>query len=176
MFIDKDSVFRNSALTHRLEILANEAIRANDSLFVEQTGCTIREYRVLRMIDEHGGIAFNEIMHITGLDRSLVSRLIRTLLERELIYRVNSKEDARRFGLFTTDSGKTTCERGRRLSAAAEEILFSPLLGDELQQLNDLLDKLVIWVRSPDYNAQLQDMQDMSTSFCRAKKQQEQSG
>lgn len=160
MQIDKDSVFHNSALTHRLEILAHEAIRANDPLFVEYTGCTIREYRVLRMIDEHGGIAFNEIMRITGLDRSLVSRLIRTLLERELVYRVNSKEDARRFGLFTTDTGKTTCQQGKQLSAAAEKILFAPLQDDELEQLNALLDKLVLWVRAPDYQEQLQILQD----------------
>lgn len=159
MEIDKDSVFRHSALTHRLEILAHEAIRANDPLFIEQTGCTIREYRVLRMIDEHDGIAFNDIMRITGLDRSLVSRLIRILLERELIYRVNSKEDARRFDLFTTEAGQKTCDHARQLSADAEDILFNPLQSDELRQLNALLDRLVLWVRSPDYQEQLKTIQ-----------------
>lgn len=156
MELDRDLIFRQSALTHRLEILANEAIRANDPLFVEQTGCTIREYRVLRMIDEHGGIAFNDIMRITGLDRSLVSRLIRTLLDRELVYRVNSKNDARRFGLFTTESGHATCERGRQLSAQAEQILFAPLAAGELEQLNALLNKMVGWVRDTEYQQQLE--------------------
>lgn len=164
MLIDKDGVFRNSPLTHRLEILSHETIKANDPLFVKHAGCSIREYRVLRMIDEHGGIAFNEIMHITGQDRSLVSRLISTLLERELIYRVNSKEDARRFGLFTTEQGERMCQRGRQLSAAAEEILFAPLQGNELQQLNTLLNKLAVWVRSPEYNERLKAMRDAYTN------------
>ncbi len=156
--IDKDKIFQNSALTHRLEVLVNEAIRLNDPLFVEQVGCTIREYRVLRMIDEHSGIAFNEIMHITGLDRSLVSRLIRILLKQELIYRVNSKKDARRFGLHATESGKATCEKGRQLSSEAEDLLFEPLLDGELEQLNQLLNKLVFWVRTTDYKQQLDDL------------------
>jgi len=86
--------------------------------------------------------------------------LIRTLLDRELIYQVNSKKDARRFGLFTTETGQETCGRGRQLSADAEKILFDPLQGDELEQLNALLDKLVLWVRAPDYHEQLQILQD----------------
>lgn len=159
MDMDLDTIFQNSALTHRLEVLVNEAIRLNDPLFMESIGCTIREYRVLRMIDEHGGIAFKEITRITGLDRSLVSRQIRTLLNRELIYRVNSKEDARRFELFTTETGKVACDRGRQLSAKAETILFEPLQAGELEQLNGLLDKLVFWVRSPKHSEQIQSIQ-----------------
>lgn len=159
MDMDIDTIFQNSALTHRLEVLVNEAIRLNDPLFVESMGCTIREYRVLRMIDEHGGIAFKEITRITGLDRSLVSRQIRTLLNRELIYRVNSKKDARRFGLFATEAGKAACNRGRQLSAEAEKNLFQPLQAGELEQLNSLLNKLAFWVRTPEFSEQIQTMQ-----------------
>lgn len=158
MDMDVNTIFQNSAMTHRLDVLVGESIRLNDPLFVEIIGCTIREYRVLRMIDEHGGIAFNEITRITGLDRSLVSRQIRTLLKRELIYRVNSKKDARRFGLHATESGKATCEKGRQLSSQAEDLLFEPLLDGELEQLNQLLNKLVFWVRTTDYKQQLDDL------------------
>lgn len=159
MSMDLNTIFQNSAMTHRLDVLVGESIRLNDPLFVESIGCTIREYRVLRMIDEHGGIAFNEINRITGLDRSLVSRQIRTLIKRELIYRVNSKTDARRFGLFTTETGKAACEHGRKLSAEAEKALFEPLQDSELELLNDLLDKLVFWIRDPSYSARVQTLQ-----------------
>ncbi len=155
MPIDKNAIVENRALTHRLEVLANEAININDPLFVQRIGCTIREYRVLKMIHEHNGIAFNEIMHVTGLDRSLVSRLIRSLLKQELIYRINSEEDARRFGLFTTKAGITACEQGNQLSAEAEEVLFEPLQQGELEQLHSLLNKLVFWVRDPTYKHHL---------------------
>lgn len=150
MDLDIDTIFQNCAMSHRMEVFVNESIQLYDPLFVENIGCTIREYRVLRMIDEHGGIGFKDITRITGLDRSLVSRLIRLLLERELIYRVNNKKDARRFGLFTTNSGKAACDCGRRLTAEVETKLFKPLQEGELEQLNNLLDKLVFWMRKSD--------------------------
>ncbi|HPQ97775.1 MAG: MarR family transcriptional regulator [Thiothrix sp.] len=152
----RDIIFQHSALTHRLDVLATDAIRVTDPLFVEHTGCTIREYRVLRMIDEHGGITFKDILVITGLDRSLVSRLIRILLERQLIYRVNSEQDARRFGLFTSETGRQRCQKGRELSAAAENILLAALAPQEMVALNSMLEKLFVRVSSANYAEQLQ--------------------
>ena len=159
MDLDLDTIFQRSALSHRMEVFVNESINLNDPLFIEKIGCTIREYRVLRMIDEHGGISFKEITRITGLDRSLVSRLIRILLKRELIYRVNDKKDARRFGLFTTETGEAACEVGRQLTAQAEENVFEPLQEGELDQLNNLLNKLAFWVRTPSYKERIEKMQ-----------------
>ena len=158
MDIDKDKVFQQSRLTHRLEILADEAIGATDPLFMEKLDCSIREMRVLRMIDDHPNIAFNEIMHITGLDRSLVSRLIRSLLEKKLIDRVNSEHDARRYGLFTTAKGKEYRAQGRILSDAAEALLWQPLEPSEVATLNVLLSKLLVWVRTHEYQAGVQDL------------------
>ena len=56
MDMDLDAIFQNSVMIHRLEVFVNEAIRLNEPLFVEQIGCTIREYRVLKIVDEYGGI------------------------------------------------------------------------------------------------------------------------
>lgn len=157
--MDIDTIFQNSVMIHRLEVLLNEAIRLNEPLFIEQIGCTIREYRVLKMIDEHGSISFKDITRVTGLERSLVSRQIRTLLNRELIYRVNSKQDARRFELFTTKAGKAACDSGRQLSSEAEKHLFKALQDDEVEQLNSLVNKLACWVRSPSYSKIVQGKQ-----------------
>ena len=162
MEIDKEQVFKNSRLTYRLETLANNAITANDPLFVEKLGCNIRELRVLRLIDDHPGIEFNEIMRITSLDRSLVSRLIRSLLDKALISRVNSTEDARRYGLFTTDTGKACRLVGRDLSNTAEALLWKPLKPNEVTQLKEMLGTLLTWVRSDEYQT---GVQDLYTSF-----------
>lgn len=153
MTLDKDKIFKKSRLTYRLETLANNAISANDPLFVEKLGCNIREMRILRLIDDHPGIEFNEIMRVSGLDRSLVSRLIRSLLDKALILRVNSTEDARRYGLFTTASGKTCRQLGRELSDTAEALLVQPLEPTEVEQLKEMLGKLLSWVRSEEYQS-----------------------
>ena len=157
--MDMDAIFQNSVMIHRLEVFVNEAIRLNEPLFVERIGCTIREYRVLKMVDEHGGISFKDITRVTGLERSLVSRQIRTLLKRELIYRVNSKQDARRFELFATKAGKTACDSGRHLSSEAEKHLFKALQDGEVEQLNSLVHKLSCWVREPSYSELIQSKQ-----------------
>lgn len=156
MAIDRKKVFKQSRLTYRLETLANQAISANDPLFVEKLGCNIREMRVLRLIDDYPGIEFNEIMYVSGLDRSLVSRLIRTLLDKGLVSRVNSTEDARRYGLFTTDMGKACRLVGRELSDTAETLLLQPLKPAEVEQLKEMLGKLLIWVRSDEYQTGVQ--------------------
>lgn len=158
MAINKELIFKNSRLTYRLETLANSAISTNDPLFIEKLGCNIRELRVLRLIDDHPGIEFNEIMRITGLDRSLVSRLIRSLLEKELVSRVNSTEDARRYGLFTTETGKACRLVGRELSDTAEALLWKPLKPDEVAQLKEMLGTLLNWVRSEEYQTSMQDL------------------
>lgn len=158
MAIDKDQVFKKSRLTYRLETLANNAISANDPLFVEKLGCNIREMRILRLIDDHPGIEFNEIMRVSGLDRSLVSRLIRSLLEKALILRVNNTEDARRYGLFTTDTGQLCRLIGRELSDTAEGLLVQPLEPAEVEQLKGMLGKLLSWVRSEEYQTGVQAM------------------
>lgn len=156
MTLDKDKIFKKSRLTYHLETLANNAISANDPLFVKKLGCNIREMRILRLIDDHPGIEFNEIMRVSGLDRSLVSRLIRSLLDKALILRVNSTEDARRYGLFTTASGKTCRQLGRELSNTAEALLVQPLEPVEVEQLKEMLSKLLSWVRSEEYQSGVQ--------------------
>ena len=158
-----EKAFLNDRLTFRLDVLAQEAIGANDAIFVETLGCTIREVRVLRLIDDYPGITFIEICQATGLERSLASRIIRRLLELELVRRDNDSEDARRFGLSTTKIGKERRIASRALSDSLEKVLFQPLEGNELRQLTSMLDRLALWVRSPEYKQALAERQTRRT-------------
>ena len=150
-----DKAFLNDRLTFRLDVLAAEAIGANDALFVEATGCTIREIRVLRLIDDYPGITFVEICRVTGLERSLTSRLIRHLLALELIEREGTESDARRYRLSTTELGKARRLTARALSDSLEALLTRPLGKEELDSLNSMLDRLATWIRSEEYGKTL---------------------
>lgn len=149
--------FRNERLTYRLNIVAQEAITANDAIFVRETGCRIRELRVLRLIDDKPGTTFAEIAKSTGFERSLTSRIIQTLLGACLIARENSSEDARVFLLSTTEKGKEVRQTARRLSDRLEVILTDPLSAQELRALNDILARLGNWVTSEEYRAALSE-------------------
>lgn len=147
--------FRNERLTYRLELVAQEAITANDEIFLRETGFRIRELRVLRLIDDTPGTTFAEIAKATGLERSLTSRIIRTLLGDGLIVRENSLEDARVFLLTTTPKGQNIRRIARQLSDRLEVILTDPLSDQELATLDGILDRLGSWITSEEYRTAL---------------------
>jgi DNA-binding MarR family transcriptional regulator len=149
--------FRNERLTYRLNIVAEQAIAANDHIFVRETGCSIRELRVLRLIDDSPGTSFREIATITGFERSLTSRIIQSLIGAGLIERENSPDDARVFLLRTTPKGQDVRRIARGLSDRLELILTDPLSHAELDTLNGLLDRLAVWVRSDVYHDRLSE-------------------
>ncbi|MCE8512659.1 winged helix-turn-helix transcriptional regulator [Ruegeria pomeroyi] len=146
-----DKTFKNERLTYRLNIVAQEAIQANDEIFLRETGCRIRDLRVLRLIDDRPGTTFAEIAKITGFDRSLTSRIIQNLIGAGLIERENSSEDARVFLLSTTPKGKEVRQVARRLSDRLEVILTDPLSAQEMRAFNEILARLGAWVTSEDY-------------------------
>lgn len=145
----------NRRLTFILDIIAKEAITANDDIFQERLGYTIRDLRVLRIVDDNPDITFVDICALTGLERSLVSRILQSLIRDGLLSRSSSTEDARKFHLSTTASGKYLRAEGRKLSDALEEILLEPFAPDERKGMFDLLERLGEWVRSGDYKAAL---------------------
>lgn len=146
-----NKTFKNERLTYRLNIVAQQAISANDEIFLKETGCRIRDLRVLRLIDDTPGTTFAEIAKITGFERSLTSRIIQSLLNSGLIERENSSQDARVFLLSTTEKGKEIRQVARRLSDRLEVILTDPLSAQELRALNGILARLGAWVTSDDY-------------------------
>lgn len=146
-----EKTFKNERLTYKLNIVAQEAITANDAIFFRETGCRIRDLRVLRLIDDTPGTTFAEIAKITGFERSLTSRILQNLIGAGLIYRENSTEDARVFLLSTTTKGKEVRQVARRLSDRLEVILTDPLSAQELRAFNEILERLGSWVTSEDY-------------------------
>jgi len=150
-----NKTFKNERLTYRLNIVAQQAISANDEIFLKETGCRIRDLRVLRLIDDTPGTTFAEIAKITGFDRSLTSRIIQGLIGAGLIERENSSQDARVFLLSTTERGKEIRQVARRLSDRLEVILTDPLSAQELRAFNEILARLGSWVTSEDYRLAL---------------------
>jgi DNA-binding MarR family transcriptional regulator len=150
-----DAIFKNERLTYRLNIVAQQAISANDEIFLKETGCRIRDLRVLRLIDDSPGTTFADIAKITGFERSLTSRIIQNLLGAGLIERENSSHDARVFLLSTTEKGKEIRQVARQLSDRLEVILTDPLSAQELRSLNEILARLGSWVTSEDYRLAL---------------------
>lgn len=151
------SALPNRRLTFILDIIAKEAISANDDIFVAKLGYSIRELRVLRIIDDNPEITFVDICGMTGLERSLVSRILQTLIRDGMLLRTSSPDDARKYHLCTTARGKDVRLKGRMLSDSLEEVLLEPFTGEERDRMFDLLERLGVWVRSEEYRSTLQE-------------------
>jgi DNA-binding MarR family transcriptional regulator len=152
-----DKTFKNERLTYKLTIVAEQAIVANDQIFLKATGCRIRDLRILRLIDDTPGTTFAEIAKITGFERSLTSRIIQNLISAGLIERANSSHDARVFLLSTTAKGKEIRHLARQVSDQLEVILTDPLSAHELRSLNEILERLGSWVSSEEYQVVLEN-------------------
>ncbi len=138
-------------MTFRLASLAQQAIEVNDDIFVEKVGLPIRALRVLRFIGDNPGTTFVDIAEVTAIERSQVSRIIQSLLSKELIKRQNSPIDARRFQLYITAKGEETRAIGRIVSDGLEEILLEPLSPTALAAFDRALAQLSQWLRSDEY-------------------------
>ena len=149
-------IFQNDRLTYRLNIVAQEAIAINDPIFVRETGFNLRELRVLRIICDNPGVSFADIAKMTGLEKSLTSRLIQKLLKADMIERENSTQDARVFMLNPTEQGCEIRKKAREVSNRLEAILTDPLTTTEMEQLKNYLERLGAWVGSQDYRAELE--------------------
>lgn len=149
--------FPSKRLTFLLEIIADEAIAGNDAIFVRELGYSIREMRVLRIVDDTPGTTFVDIWQKSGLERSLTSRILQKLLGDGLLLRTSSGTDARKYHLTTTEKGKALRQRGRAVSDALEALLLAPFPGEDRARLLAQIEKLGLWVRSDEYRRMLDD-------------------
>jgi DNA-binding MarR family transcriptional regulator len=155
-----DRIFLNDSLTYRLNVLADEAIEMGEPMFQRHVGCSIREMRVLRIVDDNPGINFAEIVRATRLERSLTSRLIQRLLGLGFIERRPTPGDARLYRLFATELGRRKRADAQRLTEEAEAIIASPLTPKQLRALDETLETLARWVRSEDFARQIAELDD----------------
>jgi DNA-binding MarR family transcriptional regulator len=154
-----DSGFPSKRLTYLLEIIADEAIAGNDALFMRDLGYSIREIRVLRIVDDSPGITFVEIWEKSGLERSLTSRILQKLIGDGLLVRTSSGTDARKYHLSTTPKGQALRQRGRVMSDALEALLLDPFPPADRARLFEQIERLGRWVRSDDYRLALERFQ-----------------
>lgn len=135
-------------LTFLMDIIAGEAIRANDGIFQRELGVSIHELRVLRIVDDNTGISFDHILRVTGLGQRSVAPHLRKLMEAGLVTRESGE-------YRTTEAGKALRQHGRAVSDSLEELLLGPLTRSEREALFAQLEMLAHWVRSETYHQTL---------------------
>jgi DNA-binding MarR family transcriptional regulator len=80
---------------------------------------TPRQYAVLLAVEEMPGVSQTGLVERTGIDRSTLADIMRRMIEKGLVQRERTTEDARTYAVWLTRKGTATL---RKMRPVAEEV------------------------------------------------------
>lgn len=115
--------------------------RGNEAL--APLGLHIKEYAGLNVLNATGPLSQQELGEVLGVDRTTMVAVVDELERKGLVQRDRNPDDRRAYALAVTDEGRSMLRRSRRLLATAERKFVAPLSPAEVDQLRDLLLRLI---------------------------------
>jgi DNA-binding MarR family transcriptional regulator len=99
-------------------------------LYARETGqrdLTKQQFTVLAALEHNDGVSQTALVEMTGIDRSTLAEMVRRLLERQLLSRERTEEDARANAVAITQAGRKALKSARAASDRAERALLDAL-------------------------------------------------
>jgi DNA-binding MarR family transcriptional regulator len=93
-------------LPYRLSVAAHAVSSLIASVYQEQFGLPIPQWRVLSILEEYGSLTQQQLVPLSTMDKQTISRTVRTLCQRGLVGRVTSADDRRAFTLRLSAAGR----------------------------------------------------------------------
>src|SRR5580693_7936070 len=106
-------------------------------LYAREAGArelTKQQFTVLAALEHHDGVSQTALVEMTGIDRSTLAEMVRRMLERGLLSRERTEEDARANAVAITQSGRKLLRSARSAAERAEKALLEPLPATERQR------------------------------------------
>ncbi|WP_353340093.1 MarR family winged helix-turn-helix transcriptional regulator [Pelagimonas sp. KU-00592-HH] len=127
--------FRLSRLHARLTAQATKILK-------ESAGISLMQWRVFVMIESRGTITPAEIVRQTDLDKSQLSRAVKSMVERGLITSETRESDQRAHSLAFTSKGLEVFEQARPYMRDRQARLLNALSAQEREALFAAFQKL----------------------------------
>jgi DNA-binding MarR family transcriptional regulator len=108
-----------------------------------ELGLSIRDVRLLRMIGGAPGITMGQLVQTCGIEKTLVSKLVGSLVQRELVQRQIGNEDARQIHLCLTPSGIDLVLQAEPIGREMEARFLDCLSTSEVETLRRILHKIM---------------------------------
>lgn len=131
-----------SHLPYQITLLAHRIARRTSAILGARTGLNLSQWRVLAAVAEAPGRTANEVVAVTPMDKGVVSRAVKSLLEMRLLARKASDEDGRLSLLFLTAKGRKTYGALAAEIRTIEDDLLGALSDDEARALRGLITRL----------------------------------
>jgi DNA-binding MarR family transcriptional regulator len=110
--------------------LLHRAGQCADDLFARNIGksdLTPRQYAVLKRVSESEDLSQTALVESTGIDRSTLADIVRRLVERGLLARKRTKEDARMYAVRLTATGRGALAKAHPAAKTADDRILSSL-------------------------------------------------
>ena len=104
---------------------------------------SLNEWRMLALVQAHEPVRAGDVAELMLMDKSQLSRLIRSLTAKSLIKSNPDKEDARAITLSLTEKGQMLFEEIMAQVMLRNERVLEALSPDEVTQFDGLLDRLI---------------------------------
>jgi DNA-binding MarR family transcriptional regulator len=126
--------------------LLHRAGQCADDLFARNIGkvdLTPRQFAVLRCVSENEDLSQTDLVNMTGIDRSTLADIVRRLVERGLLQRKRTKEDARMYAVRLTASGRTALGNAQPAAKSTDTSLLQVLPASQRQDFLKALSIIV---------------------------------
>ncbi len=130
-------------LTYKLDKLHRHISRLREHSYLTRTGLPMSEGRCLASIGFMGDLSVRELAERANLHSGQVSRTAQSLVEKGLVKKVTSVEDAREVRLSLTDAGGEVWQRVSETIGHHNAEFFSSLTSEERDEFSRLLSKLI---------------------------------
>ena len=133
----------NRALTYRLHRLHKLIDLESQRSYPEATGLSFSDGRCLGAIGAFAPLSINDLANRANLNKGQASRAAQALVDRGLVSKTVTANDARGVTLTLTASGKKVWLKTIAMIDRRNKEVFGVLSANESEQFSRLLDKLI---------------------------------
>lgn len=144
MRVNEDDVIElENFLPYQVILLADRVSRQSAAIVKRFRDMNLSQWRVLAAVAEAQGRTANDVVAVTPMDKGLVSRAVKSLIERRLIERHASESDGRVGHLYLTRRGARTYREIASDIRAMEARMVEALDPAAEQSLHKSLNRLI---------------------------------
>lgn len=137
-----DSVQLSQFVPYRMVHLASNISLALSKIYKQKFDITIPEWRVLAQLAQQNKLYAKDIGDLTSMDKSKVSRVVKTLESKDYLIRQTDKQDNRAAYLSLSVQGHSLYQKIAPKALQWEKQFMSVLESSEHRNLMKVLDRL----------------------------------
>lgn len=137
---------RSRALDTSALHLLHRAGQCAEVLFARETGrseLTPRQYAILNTVAQNPDVSQTGLVEQTGVDRSTLADIVRRLVDKKLLQRKRTKEDARMYAVRLTPKGKAALASMRPAASRVDARILSVLRSSQRTEFIEALGEIV---------------------------------